>query len=37
VRTCTLGTRRLEQEAAWIARYQQLWSQRFDTLELRPG
>lgn len=33
VRTCSLGTRRLEQEAAWIARYQQLWSQRFDTLD----
>lgn len=33
VRTCTLGARRLEQEAAWIARYQQLWSERFDALD----
>lgn len=33
VRTCTLGARRLEHEAAWIARYQQLWSERFDALD----
>ena len=33
VRTCSLGARRLEQEAAWIARYQQLWSERFDALD----
>ncbi|HEU4670104.1 MAG TPA: helix-turn-helix domain-containing protein [Dyella sp.] len=33
VRTCTLGARRLEQEAAWIARYQQLWSERFGALD----
>lgn len=33
VRTCTLGARRLEQEAAWIARHQQLWSGRFDALD----
>lgn len=33
VRTCTLGAHRLEQEAAWIARHQQLWSKRFDTLD----
>jgi DNA-binding transcriptional ArsR family regulator len=33
VRTCTLGTHRLEQEAAWIARHQQLWSGRFDALD----
>ena len=33
VRTCKLGVRRLEEEAAWIARYQQLWSARFDELD----
>lgn len=33
VRTCTLGTHNLTQEAAWIARYQQLWSERFDALD----
>jgi DNA-binding transcriptional ArsR family regulator len=33
VRTCKLGLRRLEQEAAWIERYQQLWSARFDELD----
>jgi DNA-binding transcriptional ArsR family regulator len=33
VRTCTLGSRRLEQEAAWIERYQQLWEARFDELD----
>ncbi|MDQ6645772.1 MAG: helix-turn-helix domain-containing protein [Pseudomonadota bacterium] len=33
VRTCTLGAQRLEQEAAWIARHQQLWSERFDALD----
>lgn len=33
VRTCRLGRRRLEEEAAWIARYQQLWSARFDALD----
>ncbi|MEO5831432.1 MAG: metalloregulator ArsR/SmtB family transcription factor [Rhodanobacter sp.] len=33
VRTCTLGAHRLEQEAAWIARHQQLWSERFDALD----
>jgi len=33
VRTCTLGTRRLDQEAAWIARHQQLWSERFGALD----
>ena len=34
VRTCTLGPRRLEQEAAWIERYRQLWDARFDELDL---
>jgi DNA-binding transcriptional ArsR family regulator len=33
VRTCTLGLRRLEEEAAWIERYHQLWSARFDELD----
>jgi DNA-binding transcriptional ArsR family regulator len=33
VRTCRLGRRRLEQEAAWIERYRQLWDARFDALE----
>src|SRR5512142_1282487 len=29
VRTCRLGLRRLEEEAAWIEKYRQLWSARF--------
>jgi DNA-binding transcriptional ArsR family regulator len=33
VRTCKLGLRRLEQEAAWIERYHQLWDARFDELD----
>ncbi len=33
VRTCTLGRRRLEEEAAWIERYRQLWDARFDALD----
>ena len=33
VRTCRLGPRRLEQEAAWIERHLQLWSARFDALD----
>jgi DNA-binding transcriptional ArsR family regulator len=33
VRTCRLGLRRLEQEAAWIERYRQLWDTRFDELD----
>jgi DNA-binding transcriptional ArsR family regulator len=33
VRTCKLGPRRLEQEAAWIERYRELWSARFDELD----
>jgi DNA-binding transcriptional ArsR family regulator len=33
VRTCTLGPRRLEEEAAWIDRYRQLWDARFDELD----
>lgn len=33
VRTCTLGAHCLEQEAAWIAHHQKLWSGRFDALD----
>ncbi|HEY4292303.1 metalloregulator ArsR/SmtB family transcription factor [Luteibacter sp.] len=33
VRTCRLGQRRLEEEAAWIERHRQLWSARFDALD----
>jgi DNA-binding transcriptional ArsR family regulator len=33
VRTCKLGRRRLEQEAAWIERYRRLWDARFDELD----
>jgi DNA-binding transcriptional ArsR family regulator len=33
VRTCKLGPRRLEAEAAWIERYRQLWDSRFDELD----
>jgi DNA-binding transcriptional ArsR family regulator len=33
VRTCRLGLRRLEEEAAWIERYRQVWDARFDELD----
>jgi DNA-binding transcriptional ArsR family regulator len=33
VRTCRLGKRRLEEEAAWIEKYRQLWAARFDALD----
>jgi DNA-binding transcriptional ArsR family regulator len=33
VRTCRLGLRRLEQEAAWIESYRRLWAARFDELD----
>jgi len=33
VRTCRLGQCRLEEEAAWIERYHQLWAARFDALD----
>ena len=33
VRTCKLGQRRLEEEAAWIEQHRQLWSARFDALD----
>src|SRR2546423_731729 len=32
-RTCKLGQRRLQEEAAWIERYRQLWKARFDELD----
>ena len=34
VRTCRLGLRRLEEEAAWIERHRQLWAERFDELDI---
>src|SRR3954449_2790334 len=34
VRTCKLGLRGLEDEAAWIERYRQLWDARFDALDM---
>ena len=33
VRTCKLGLRRLEEEAAWIEKHRQLWDARFDALD----
>lgn len=33
VRTCRLGKRRLDEEAAWIARHQARWAARFDALD----
>lgn len=33
VRTCKLGVRRLEEEAAWIESYRLLWAARFDELD----
>ena len=33
VRTCKLGLRALEEEAAWIDAYRQLWEARFDELD----
>ena len=33
VRTCKLGPGRLEDEAAWLERYRQLWDARFDGLD----
>src|SRR5690349_19902699 len=33
VRTCRLGLRALDKEAAWIERYRQLWAARFDELD----
>ena len=33
VRTCKLGARALEEEAAWIEGYRRLWDARFDALD----
>jgi DNA-binding transcriptional ArsR family regulator len=33
VRTCKLGRRSLDEEAAWLERYRQLWNARFDELD----
>ncbi len=33
VRTCKVGPRQLEEEAAWIERYRQLWTARFEELD----
>lgn len=33
VRTCRLGQRRMEEEAAWIENYRRLWDARFDALD----
>ena len=33
VRTCKLGRRRLEEEAAWIEAYQKMWAARFNALD----
>ena len=33
VRTCRLGLRRLEEEAAWIETHRRLWDARFDALD----
>jgi DNA-binding transcriptional ArsR family regulator len=33
VRTCRLGPRRLEEEAAWLEQHRQLWAARFDELD----
>ncbi len=34
VRTCRLGLRRLDEEAAWIERHRQLWDARFEELDM---
>src|SRR5437660_2771374 len=34
VRTCKLGLRGLEEEAAWIEKYRRLWAARFDELDI---
>ena len=33
VRTCRLGTSRLEQEWQWLEQYRQLWDRRFNELD----
>ena len=37
VRTCKLGPRRMDEEAAWIESYRRLWSERFDELDKLVG
>ena len=37
VRTCKLGLSRLEEEAAWLQRYRQIWDARFDELDKVVG
>jgi DNA-binding transcriptional ArsR family regulator len=34
VRTCMLGSCRLDSEMAWIERYKETWDRRFDALEI---
>ena len=34
VRTCRLGLRSLDEEAAWIEKHRQLWAARFDELDV---
>jgi DNA-binding transcriptional ArsR family regulator len=34
VRTCRLGPRGLQEEAQWIEKYRQQWSERFDALDI---
>ena len=33
VRACKLGSRRLEEETAWLERYRRRWDERFDELD----
>ena len=33
MRRCRVGTRRLDEGAAWIDQYQRLWDERFDELD----
>jgi DNA-binding transcriptional ArsR family regulator len=33
IRTCKLGSGRLEDETAWMERYRQLWDERFEQLD----
>jgi DNA-binding transcriptional ArsR family regulator len=33
VRTCKLGTRRLDEETEWLERHRRLWDSRFDELD----
>ena len=34
VRTCMLGSCRLDSEKAWIEKYKDIWDRRFDALEI---